>query len=275
MLPPRTYTCPTAHGAVYHYGAHVIDWTPEGAEPVLWMSQMTRLDDENALRGGIPICWPWFGAGPEGIAQPLHGFARLTEWHLVRTKQTPDAVKATYLLVDARPDKFDFPYRCTYDVSFGHEFSATLKVRNTGTRRFTFEEALHTYFAVSDVRQISISGLDGAQYLDRVPGNELGPHRQEGDVTVVAETDRIYHSTAVIEIKDPGLGRRITLTRTGSADAVVWNPWIDKARAMPDFGDDEWTGMICVETGNVAEHAVTLNPGKDHVMGFTLAVSPL
>ena len=258
-----------------HHGAHVIDWTPEGHQPVLWMSGQTRFESDASIRGGIPICWPWFGAGRRGVASPLHGFANLTEWRLVRSKQLAETVTATYVLINARPDKFDSPYRLTYEVSFGKEFSATLKVRNTGTRRFSFEEALHTYLAVGDVRRIKLTGLDGAEFLDRVAGHELGPHRQSGDLAITEETDRIYQCGQDIDIVDPVLGRRITVSRIGSQDAVVWNPWVDKSRTMPDFGDDEWESMICLETANVAEHEITLNPGKEHVMGFTLRLSGL
>jgi len=260
---------------VYHHGAHVIDWTPRGFDPVLWMSEKTYLDSEFAIRGGIPICWPWFGAGRDGVSSPLHGFARLAEWRLVRSHHTDDAVGATYILIDSNLDKFDSPYRLTYHVSFGTEFSATLTVRNTGSRRFTFEGALHTYLRVGDIREVTLVGLDQAVYLDRVSGHELGPHRQEGDVTITDETDRIYHSLGDIDVVDPRGGRRITVSRTGSQDAVIWNPWMEKAATMPDLGADEWTQMVCVETANVAEHAVTLAPGKEHVMGFTLKVSTL
>ena len=275
LLPPRTYTCPTAHGAVYHHGAHVIDWTPAGHDPVVWMSEKTNLDSTSPIRGGIPICWPWFGAGRNGTASPLHGFARLSEWRLVRSKQTEEAVTATYMLIDACPDKFDFPYRLSYEVRFGAEFSAMLTVRNTGTRRFSFEEALHTYLCVSDIHEVAVTGLDGSQYLDRVSGHELGPHQQSGDLRITEEVDRIYHSGADIDVIDPVKGRKLSVSRLGSSDAVIWNPWIDKAKSMPDFGDDEWTSMICVETANIGEHAITLNPGKEHVMGFTLRVSSL
>jgi len=275
LLPPRTYVCPAARGAVYHQGAHVIDWTPTDQEPVLWMSRKARFESDTPIRGGIPICWPWFGAGRRGVASPLHGFANVTEWRLVDSTQSDDAAAATYMLIDARPDKFDFPYRLTYDVSFGAQFSATLTVRNTGTRRFSFEEALHTYLKVGDVRRISVAGLDGADYLDRAAGQALGPHRQAGELAITAETDRIYQSDKQIDIIDPVLERQITVSRIGSRDAVVWNPWVEKSKTLSDFGDDEWTGMICVETANVAEHAITLSPGKEHVMGFTLQVSPL
>ena len=239
------------------------------------MSEKTHFDSDCAIRGGIPICWPWFGAGRRGVESPLHGFARLSEWRLVSTKQNQDAVSATYILIDAWIDKFDYPYRLTYEVSFGKSFSATLKVRNTGTRRFSFEEALHAYLRVGDVRKIKITGLNGSAYLDRVSGHPLGPHQQDGDVFLTAETERIYQSTTDIAVVDPGLRRQINMTRTGSQDIVLWNPWVDKARFMPDVGDDEWIGMVCIETANVGEHAIVLNPGKEHVMGFALGLSEL
>jgi glucose-6-phosphate 1-epimerase len=162
-----------------------------------------------------------------------------------------------------------------YTVSFGREFSATLTVRNTGTRRFTCEAALHAYLRVGDVRRITMTGLEGASYLDRIPGHDLGPHPQTGDITFSEETDRIYHSTSEIQVVDPVLARRIIVKRKGSKDAVVWNPWAEKSEDVPDFGADEWTEMVCVDTANVGEHAVTLNPGKEHSMGFTLRVAPV
>ena len=239
------------------------------------MSEQTRLDSDYSIRGGVSICWPWFGAGRKGVASPLNGFARLCEWRLVSTKETPESVTATYVLINARQDKFDYPYRLTYEVSFGAEFSATLTVRNIGTLRFSFEEALRAYLRVGDVRQIKLTGLDGSGYLDRVSGHGLGPHLQQGDVIIKDETDRIYQSDAEVGLIDPSRGRRVTVSRTGSQDVVVWNPWIDKARSLPDFGDDEWTSMVCVETANLGEHAVTLNPGREHSMGFTLSTSEL
>ena len=273
LTPPRCFTAPGGRGAVYHHGAHVTDWTPGGQEPVLWMSPASHLDSEATIRGGIPICWPWFAAGRRGVESPLHGFASLAEWRLVSSGPAGDGVGATYVLIDAYPEKFGSPYRLTYEVTFGREFSATLTVRNTGTRRFSFEEALHTYLRVGDVRAVTISGLDGSAYLDRATGRPPGPHPQSGDLVPSGEVDRIYHSTADITVTDPVYGRRITVSRSGSADAVLWNPWSDKASSMPDMGDDEWKHLICVETANVGEHAITLGPGREHAMGFTLRLS--
>ena len=269
---PRSYSCRTASGVVYDHGAHVVDWTPQGQEPVLWMSAMTKLESGSPIRGGIPICWPWFGAGVSGTSTPLHGFARLTNWQLAGTVQSDDAVTATYAL-DAESAGLGQPCQVIYEVGFGTKLGATLTVRNTGQSSLTFEEALHTYLRVGDVRTIRLVGLDGSAYHDRAAGQAPGPHRQTGDLTITAETDRIYDTTGAIEVVDPTLRRRLTLDRTGSADAVVWNPWIAKSAAMPDFGDDEWTSMLCVETCNVGAHAITVEPGEEHTMGFTLAVS--
>ena len=260
---------------MYHHGAHVVDWTPYLQQPVLWMSEKTALDSNSAIRGGIPICWPWFGAGLNGVSSPIHGFARLTEWRLVKTSASDEVVTATYILIDAWRDKFDYAYRVTYEVSFGREFSATLKVRNTGSVRFSFEEALHTYLRVGDIHQVGITGLNEAEFLDRAPGHATGPHRQSGDITIVEETDRIYHSTEDIDVIDPSLTRRITVSRMGSQDVIVWNPWIERARSMPDIGDEEWMNMVCIETANVGEHAVSLSPGREHSIGFTLRLSSL
>jgi glucose-6-phosphate 1-epimerase len=239
------------------------------------MSDLTCLDDEQPIRGGIPICWPWFGAGRAGNTYPLHGFARLSEWRLVKSSADTDTAKATYLLISDGGPSFPHPFRLTYEVSFGAEFTASLTVRNTGTSRFSFEESLHTYLRVSDARRIVIKGLGGVEYLDKAKGAKPGPQTQVGNLIITSEVDRIYHSKADIVIEDPQMKRALTVARKGSSDVVVWNPWVDKARDLTDFGDDEWQTMVCVEAGNVGEHAVTLAAGKEHTIGFTLSVSAL
>ena len=267
---PRLFRCRDARGAVYDHGAHVVDWTPAGQSPVLWMSAASCFDSQSPIRGGIPICWPWFGAA----RTPAHGFARLTNWDLVQVDADDTAITARYVL-DGETCGFEHHCRLSYDVSFGSRFSATLTVANTDTGPFAFEAALHTYLAVGDARRVVITGLDGASYLDRAPGGAAGSHTQSGDLRISAETDRIYRTTAGIDVIDPVLQRRIRVARTGSADAVVWNPWVDKSRAMADFGDDEWTSMLCVETCNAGDDAVTLSPGQSHAMTCVLTVDPI
>jgi len=275
LLPPQELRCPAASGAIYHHGAQVVDWTPTGQEPVIWLSQHTKLDSQSPIRGGIPICWPWFGFGRDAQMLPQHGFARLVEWRLLKAVTAAETATATYLLVSRGQAEFDHPYRMTYTVSFGRELVVALTVRNTGDQPFSFEEALHTYLRVGDARQISIVGLDQVAYSDRSAGADAAAQVQVSDLMVSREVDRIYHTAGRLEVLDPVLKRRLVMTRRNSADVVVWNPWIDKAKSMSDFGDDEWQSMVCTETANVEANAIELPPGEEHTMGFTLAVEPL
>lgn len=151
-------------------------------------------------------------------------------------------------------------------MSFGEQLSLALDVTNTGDAPIAFEAALHTYFAVSDIRRVTVTGLAGTEYLDKVEGLAV---KRQGDapMTFAGETDRIFLDTeATCTIHDPGLGRQVHVAKRGSLSTIVWNPWIAKARAMPDFGDDEWPGMLCIETANVRDRAVRLESGSHHTM---------
>ena len=259
------------HYGVYDHGAHVYAWQPDGAQPVLWMSQKSELVDGKPIRGGIPVVFPWFGTGPDGTKQPQHGFARLDTWHRADIKDTTESdgrLLVQYELDDAM-DHRDFPYDYTaYALAkFTPEYlQIGMRVTNDGDVPFTFESAFHTYLAVGDIRQISITGLDGVPYLDRAAGAPKLDCVQSGPVTFTGETDRIYASDGTVVLDDPVLGRKLEISKVGSANTVVWNPWIDKAAAMADFGDDEWTGMVCIESANVLENAVTLLPGQTHTL---------
>lgn len=272
-LPVVRVATAVATGEVYLHGAHVTAWTPAGADPVLWVSGSSRFAPGQAIRGGIPICFPWFGAGREpGLAPPAHGFARLAGWRLVGAEERDGEVTLTLRLTDA--DVTDLPpaaawphaFTATYAVTFGPELAVALTVENTGEEEISYEEALHTYLAVSDVRTTTVQGLDGAQYLDKVAGAGPDLVTQQGDVTFSGETDRVYASTGTAVVVDEAAGRRIGVEKEGSASTVVWNPWVDKAAAMPDFGDDEWPAMVCVETANALDDAVVLAAGQRHTM---------
>lgn len=255
---------------VYLHGAHVTGWTPPGGAPVLWLSAQSHFRADAAIRGGVPICFPWFGAGPADDRTPSHGYARLRDWRLASVIEEDDGVTLAFELPAADGD---LPLEATYLVTVGVALGLALEVRNAGEEAVTFEEALHTYLAVSDVRQVTVEGLDGARYLDRLGGPE--PVVQEsGAIRFTAETDRIYVETdAAVVVADPGAGRRITVTKSGSSNTVVWNPWADKARGMADFDDDEWPGMVCVETANVRTGAVALAPGEKHLMTARIEVA--
>ncbi|HLV04120.1 D-hexose-6-phosphate mutarotase [uncultured Georgenia sp.] len=269
-LPVVRVATAVATGEVYLHGAHVTAWTPAGSDPVIWVSGAARFAAGEAIRGGIPICFPWFGAGREpGLAPPAHGFARITGWRLIDGVDVDGAVTLTFRLTDADvrglPAAAAWPhaFTATYRVTFGRELDVALTVENTGDGEISFEEALHTYLAVSDARTTTVVGLDGAPYLDKVTGGP-DPVTQRGEVTFTGETDRVYLSAADVIVRDEGAARSIGVTKEGSANTVVWNPWVDKAAAMADFGDDEWPAMVCVETANVLDDAVVLRPGERH-----------
>ena len=207
--------------------------------------------------------------------RPATASPACSDWSLVEAHD--DERGATHLSFELRPPvppPASWPHACaaTYRVTVASSLGLTLEVENTGNTAFSFEEALHTYFAVQDVRAIEISGLAGTDYLDKVGGTT--PRNQgPAPIRFTAETDRVYVNTqAACTIHDPGARRQIVVRKGHSNATVVWNPWVDKARAMPDFGDDEWPGMVCVETANVNVHAVTLAPGAEHSMTATIDV---
>lgn len=267
-LPRAVITTDAANGELYLHGGHVTDYRPAGHEAVLFVSKASWFEDGKPIRGGVPICFPWFadkaGQAPGGAA-PSHGLVRTRAWDLVRAFRSNGGV--TLELATAVE-----PFELTLGATFGPALAMALTVRNTAARNAKFEEALHSYFAVSNVRRIAISGLAGVPYFSKVEGR---PMVQADDrLRFTGETDRIYgdtQSTCVID--DPGLGRRITVEKCNSNTTVVWNPWTAKAARMPDFGDGEWSGMVCIETCNVARHAVTLPAGATHRMSTTVSVS--
>lgn len=254
---------------VYFQGAHVAAWHPAGsAHPVLWLSRSSYFEPGRPIRGGVPICFPWFGPHREDPSAPAHGFARLREWTLTEAHEDPDGTVrlALELAGEDLSPLWPHRFRAVHRIQVGRSLRMALEVRNEGTGSFTFEEALHTYLGVSDIRRVEITGLEGADYLDKMAASAR-VREGSGPIRFSGETDRIYVDThAACTVRDSGLSRRIAVSKEGSDATVVWNPWIAKARAMPDFGDDEWTEMVCVETCNVNVHAVTLAPGGIHVM---------
>jgi glucose-6-phosphate 1-epimerase len=259
-------------GDIRDHGAQVTAWTPVGMEPVVWLSEHAIFREGVAIRGGVPVCFPWFGGGPEGDRKPAHGFARITDWHRVSVEEDGTTTSVVHELTDGdmKSPEFPHPFRSTLAARFGSNLHVSLEVRNTGAEDFTFEAALHTYLAVGDARSITLEGLDGDAYYDQVTGVEA---RQSGPIVVAGEVDRVYRSDSVVRVVDPMLGRVVTVGKSGSSSTVVWNPWIEKSRRMSDFGDDEWQRMVCVETANVKDDAVSLAPGQSHLMSMSLSVA--
>ncbi len=276
-LPIITIRNSAAEATVSLQGAHVLSFQPQDQQPVLWMSQHTRFETGKAIRGGIPLVFPWFGPHPSDPSKPQHGFARTMLWEVLGTSAGAAGTTQVRLgLQDNMQTRELWPqaFALEYVITVGSTLEAELIVRNTDEAAFTWSGALHSYFTVGDVRRIAINGLDGATYIDQVDGKQR--KQQHGAVTFDRETDRIYLDTeATCDIHDPVLGRKIYVAKRGSRSTVVWNPWIDKARAMADFGDDEYPGMVCVETANAADDAVTLAPGEEHRLAVSIAVDAL
>jgi glucose-6-phosphate 1-epimerase len=260
---------PLAEADVYLHGAHVTHFQPRGQKPVLFMSEKSSFEPGKPIRGGIPICFPWFGARQDGREGPAHGFARLQEWELIGVKDAANGVTDVTLRLASGAithAMWDGDFEAHYTVRVGETLGLELSVRNTSPQPMHFEEALHSYLSVSDVKQVGIEGLAGVTYSDRVGT----PHTEKegaAPIRITAETDRIYMNTqSACIVHDPGWKRKLVVEKSGSDSTVVWNPWIAKAKAMPDFGDDEWLSMLCIETCNVREQAITLPPGQSQVM---------
>jgi glucose-6-phosphate 1-epimerase len=267
---------PLAEAHIYLHGAHVSHYQPRGAEPVLFMSQKSWFAPDKPIRGGVPLIFPWFGPRAGYPESAPHGFARLAEWQVESVTSDGDEVVTAFFSLKADaftrafwPHEFALRYR----VVVGRELTMILEVENTGTEPFTFENALHTYFVVGDVRETATTGLEDAEYLDKTAGMQ---RKQQGPepVRITQETDRLYENTRkTCVLSDVQMKRRVTIEKSGSQTTVVWNPWTTKAAAMSDFGDDEWPQMLCIETANASANAITLSPGKTHAVGAVIAVS--
>jgi D-hexose-6-phosphate mutarotase len=263
---------------VYLHGAHVTHFQPRGERPLLFLSKKSRFEGGTpgkAIRGGIPVCFPWFGAKADDPSAPAHGFARVLAWDLEGVERSERGeVRASLRLEPSDYTRrfFAHDFSATLGVTVGARLEIELAVRNRGSEPMKIEEALHTYFAVGDARRVSIEGLEGTAYLDKTEGYARKPGATD-PIAITRETDRVYPGArGAVTIVDPVWGRRILVEKAGSATTVVWNPWVEKAKGMADFGDDEWIDMVCVETVNSGDGAVTLGPGETHVMRATLGV---
>ena len=258
-------------------GAHLLTWTPRGQQPVIWLSPDAKFAPGKSVRGGVPVCWPWFGPHPGEPAFPAHGFARTVPWEPVETEVLHDGRTHLVLrLVQTEATRAQWPHACevVLEVTVGATLEIALLTHNLGESAFTLGQALHTYFAVGDVRRAAVQGLDGCPYLDKV--EDFARKQQAGAVTIGAEVDRIYlDSRADCLIEDPVWGRRIRIAKQGSASTVVWNPWIEKAAQMGDLGSEGYLHMLCVESANAAEDVVRLAPGGTHRLWVRYGVEPL
>lgn len=249
----------------YDHGAHVTSWVVDDV-PVVWVSRRSSYTSDVAIRGGIPVCWPWFANGPSGDQTPSHGLVRTAAWTLrhhtdsrvqweLSSGELPDDYVGAETTLEARID--------------GHSLRVEHTVTNADDTALSYEIALHTYLHVGDVRDAKIRGLDGVEYFDKVTQDA---RTQAGDLRIDGEVDRIYESDSAVDVLDPTLDRIITVTSEGARNVVVWNPGPEGAHEMDDFADEEWTQMVCVETANIGERRVQLAPGAGHTTALQIDV---
>ena len=242
------------------------------------MSGKSWHEENRPIRGGIPVCWPWFGGHPSNPDLPAHGFARISRWEVVAAEAFGrDATRLTLRLgdSDATRQYLDAAFELLLAVTIGDTLEVALTTRNLGTAPLYVSQALHTYFSVSDVTRVSIEGFDGCPFIDTV-GGANAPGRQSGPVRIAAETDMVFtECPGEASILDPGFGRRIRVAKEGSNSAVVWNPWIAKSARMPDFGDDEYPAMVCLETTNARSDAVTIPAEGSHCLKAIISTESL
>lgn len=263
---------PMSEAHVYLHGAHVTHFQPRTSKPVLFMSNKSWFDPTKPIRGGVPICWPWFG----NSSKPPHGFARVLPWKVAAFASRDDGSAVLELVLtdsDATRSFWPGQFEARFTVVVGSALEMTLATTNRSSDSMKFEEALHSYFSVSDVRQVKITGLENAAYFDTVGGGRVAKKESAQPIAVTGETDRVYlNNPSTVVIDDAGFGRKIQIRKSGSNSTVLWTPWTEKAKAMPDFGDSEWPGMLCVESANVWDNAVTLLPGRQSRITQTVAL---
>ncbi len=271
-LPLAEITTPLASARVALQGAQVCAWQPAGQRPVLWLSGAARCQPGQALRGGVPVCWPWFGSAP---GTSSHGFARTRLWQVRASRLCADGQLTLRLgLQDDRDTRalWDHAFDLELAVTAGRELTLQLVTSNTGTAPFTLTLALHSYLAVGDIGQASVHGLDDTCYLDKV--NDFAEKRQHGAVHFCGETDRVYIDTlSDCVIDDPVWGRNIRIAKQGSRSTVVWNPGAEKEKTISDLASGEYRHMLCVETANAGPDRITLAAQQMHTLAACISVT--
>lgn len=264
-----TLTVGVASAVVALQGAQVLSWVPRQDQPdVLWCSPLSRLGLGKPVRGGIPVCWPWFGPHADAaLALPAHGFVRAVPWAVESADLRPGTASVTFAVsLTAAQQAVAGDVRARLRVNLGSDLEIELITTNNGAVPVSLTEALHTYFAIGDIGAVSVAGLAGQTYLDQLTGLDA---TQSGAITFDQETDRIYWDTSgkILRIQDEALGRSIDIGASGSASTVIWNPWHEKAVRLGDMPPDGYRTMLCAETANVGpRNAVSIAPGDTHTL---------
>jgi len=275
-LPKIRVTASSASAEIYLHGAQLTSWQPANSEEVLFLSEHSSWQEGRAIRGGIPICFPWFRSRADAPSAPAHGLVRTQEWRLESVRSDGESVVVSCSTENDESTHrwWSHGFRLEHILSIGRSLRLQLVVTNTGQTPFRFEEALHTYFRVSQAENVAIRGLDQITYLDNVDGNRK--KTQSGDLILTTKTDNAYINVySAAELIDPTGHRTLRTEKNNSATTVVWNPWSEGAASLGDLGADEWRRFVCVEASNILGSALSLAPGHEHIMQATISVVPL
>ncbi|MFB1485922.1 MULTISPECIES: D-hexose-6-phosphate mutarotase [unclassified Thiocapsa] len=262
------------------YAGQVLAYRPaDGADDLLFVSERAYFAEGKAIKGGIPICWPWFGADPEAKGRPAHGFVRAWPWQVLATESLGDGATRVQLgIADDAATRAIWPqyFNLLIDIHVGATLSVALSTLNAGDRPFHITQGFHTYFKVGDATQVAVEGLDGCRYIDKAADGGDVVIRQDGQVRFEREVNRIYEDVpSVLTIVDPTLDRRIRIESEHSCTAVVWNPWVETAKAMGDLDDQDYRRFVCVETLNTASEVIEIPPGETYRLAARYAIEPL
>ena len=272
---------------VAQQGAHILSYQLAGQPPLIWLNDEAVFKTGKSIRAGVPVCWPWFGVfdrNPQSVqamrvsneAPSAHGFVRAMDWELGGIEAEGESLKVEFLLPYPDGGFPGWPHQVdlTLSIRLNEQLHIHLTSHNRGAETVSISQALHSYFAISDVREVHVEGVGGLKYIETL--DNWKTVTQSGDLRFTGETDRIYlDAPPLLSIVDPAWERRIELTSTGSRTAVIWNPWIDRAAAFSDMADDGWQRMLCIETANVMDDVVNLKPGASHTLGVSVGSKPL
>ncbi|MBD3634471.1 MAG: D-hexose-6-phosphate mutarotase [Methylophaga sp.] len=274
-MPLIQVTTDRAEAKVALYGGQMLSFKPARCEhDLFYLSQKAVYQQGKAIRGGVPLCWPWFGDDPGDLGRQAHGFARNLFWDVLDSQLHDDNVEITLGLESTATSKQWWPseFRLRKKIQIGDQLNISLTTENKGDIPFSVSKALHSYFRVGDVKQTRVSGLDGVDYLDKTLG--FARQKQTGDITAEGETDRVYlNAPNRVEIVDPSLNRRIEIEHQGADNFVVWNPW-DKAAELKDMSAEDYEQFICVETANAIANSIIVAPGAVHHMQVSYRINP-
>ena len=278
------------HGAaellISQQGAQVLSYQHDGQPPLIWLSEQATYQRGQSVRGGVPVCWPWFGdlsRNPPAVqalvaepsSAPFHGGVRSLDWQLRLLAPDAEGISLEFACPpDASAAHWPAALELELHIRLDQRLRISLLSHNRGSQPLTISQALHSYFAVSDIRQVEVEGLADCRYIETL--EDWQERQQSGPLSFTGETDRIYQELpSRLSIRDPAWQRRICLESHGSHSAVLWNPWIDKAQRLSGFAADAWQRMLCIETANVWDDCLQLAAGASHDLGVTLWSEPL